>query len=51
MIFASSALLFRYHVFEREVFAVVPVLASRAPGLAARTGGRQQPAAASQPAR
>jgi hypothetical protein len=28
MIFATSALLFRYHVFEREVFAVVPVLAA-----------------------
>jgi hypothetical protein len=28
MIFATSALLFRYHVFEREVFVVVPVLAA-----------------------
>jgi hypothetical protein len=27
-IFATSALLFRYHVFEREVFVVVPVLAA-----------------------
>jgi len=26
LVFATSALLFRYHVFEREVFVVVPVL-------------------------
>jgi len=28
LVFATSALLFRYHVFEREVFLVVPVLAA-----------------------
>jgi hypothetical protein len=28
IIFATSGLLFRYHVFEREVFVVVPVLAA-----------------------
>lgn len=28
VVFATSALLFRYHVFEREVFVIVPVLAA-----------------------
>jgi hypothetical protein len=46
IIFATSGLLFRYHVFEREVFVVVPVLAavwlaSRAGGESGRGTGRQ----------
>jgi hypothetical protein len=45
LIFATSPLLFRYHVFEREVFLVVPVLAAswlvlRWPGTGERTETR-----------
>ncbi|HWF84426.1 MAG TPA: hypothetical protein VG222_06255 [Vicinamibacterales bacterium] len=56
LVFATSGLLFRYHLFEREVFLVVPVLAAvllaskplrSAKAFAERDGAKAQPAPSS----
>lgn len=45
LVFATSALLFRYHVFEREVFLVVPILCAVLLASRPAEGGRETRAA------